>query len=185
VQDPAEVTDVWVATRQNPQGHTAQAIADAQLKLDAIQQALGSTLGLDSPLYERVVVIAQHSGAQFHDQVRGVLAPLLTAYYPSQIFQALSDGPILIAFLCLMWLQPRKPGVIASWWLIGYGVLRIVTELWRQPDEGVALTLGILSRGQTLSVLMILAGGMLLALSMHSKSPRMGGLLKPASKNPV
>jgi prolipoprotein diacylglyceryltransferase len=75
--------------------------------------------------------------------------------------------------------------VIASWWLIGYGVLRIVTELWRQPDEGVALTLGILSRGQTLSVLMILAGGMLLALSMHSKSPRMGGLLKPASKNPV
>jgi phosphatidylglycerol:prolipoprotein diacylglycerol transferase len=105
------------------------------------------------------------------------LRPLLTAFYPSQFIQALTDGPILAAFLCLLWLRPRRPGVIAMCWLIGYGVLRIITELWREPDQGVALTFGILSRGQTLSILMILGGAAGLVITMRTKAAKMGGLM--------
>jgi prolipoprotein diacylglyceryltransferase len=43
-------------------------------------------------------------------------------------------------------------------------VLRIVTEVFRQPDKGVALLqtpLGALQRGQALSTLTVLAGALL------------------------
>jgi phosphatidylglycerol---prolipoprotein diacylglyceryl transferase len=71
------------------------------------------------------------------------LQPMLNAHYPSQIFQAITDGPLLAAVLVLMWLRPRKPGVITGTFLVSYGVLRIGTEVYRQPDTGVALLLGL------------------------------------------
>ena len=40
------------------------------------------------------------------------IQPLLTAYYPSQLVQALTDGPLLFAVLAIVWLRPRKPGVL-------------------------------------------------------------------------
>ena len=104
------------------------------------------------------------------------LEPLLTARWPSQLFQAFSDGPILLLVLVVVWLVPRKPGVIAGSFLIAYGILRIVTEVVREPDDGVALTLG-LSRGQLLSVLMLLAGAGFLLISTKFGGKRVGGLL--------
>ena len=112
------------------------------------------------------------------------LEPLLVARWPSQLFQAFSDGPILLLVLVVIWLVPRRPGVIAGSFLIAYAILRIITELFREPDVGVSLTLG-LSRGQVLSVLMLLAGALLLLLSMKLKSAPVGGLLKPAHPKPV
>lgn len=103
------------------------------------------------------------------------LRPLLTAFYPSQIFQAITDGPLLLAILILIWLKPRKPGVVGSWFLIAYGVMRIATEMFREPDQGVALLMG-LSRGQVLSVLMVLVGLATLVICSRRDVPRMGGL---------
>ena len=76
-----------------------------------------------------------------------------------------------------MWLKPRKPGVVGSWFLMVYGVLRIVSEMFRQPDEGVALILG-LQRGQLLSVLMILGGAIGLWIVSRRNVEKLGGLLK-------
>lgn len=104
------------------------------------------------------------------------LRPLLTAHYPSQILQALTDGPVLLAVLALLWLKPRKPGVIAGTFLLAYGVLRITTEFVRQPDEGVAMVLG-LSRGQVLSVMMIMAGAALTAWCIRRRVDPVGGLV--------
>jgi phosphatidylglycerol:prolipoprotein diacylglycerol transferase len=100
------------------------------------------------------MVTAMHDG---NEVVIDAVQPLLSAYYPSQIFQALTDGPILMGALALIWLRPRKPGLIASWFLVIYGILRVATEVFRQPDEGVSLLWG-LSRGQVLSVVMIVLG---------------------------
>jgi len=99
----------------------------------------------------------------------------LTAYYPSQIFQAITDGPVLLLVLGLVWLKPRKPGVIGAWFLMGYGALRISTEVFRQADEGVELILG-LQRGQLLSALMILVGAVGLGLVVRRKEEPLGGL---------
>ena len=103
------------------------------------------------------------------------LRPILTAFYPSQLIQAFTDGPVLLACLILIWLQPRKPGVVGSWFLIIYGMLRIVTEFFREPDQGVALIMG-LSRGQLLSLLMSLIGVVCLFIAMQRNASKLGGL---------
>jgi phosphatidylglycerol:prolipoprotein diacylglycerol transferase len=107
--------------------------------------------------------------------VINVVVPQLTAFYPSQLFQALSDGPILMLVLIAVWWVPRKAGVVTGTFLLTYGVLRVITEVFRQPDEGVALLAG-LSRGQALSVIMIVAGLVVVVLASRSTGPRLGGL---------
>ena len=125
-------------------------------------------------LHQQVVIEAYDGNTALVE----AMAPLLQARWPSQIFQALSDGPVLLLILALVWLVARKPGIIAGWFLFAYGVLRIFTELYREPDEGVAFTLG-LSRGQTLSVVMIIVGLGLIVWCSQRNVTRIGGLLKP------
>jgi phosphatidylglycerol:prolipoprotein diacylglycerol transferase len=111
------------------------------------------------------------------EAVGAAVRPLLDAYYPSQLFQALTDGPLLMGILALVWLRPRKPGVVGSVFLVAYGLLRILSEVFRQPDEGVAVVLG-LSRGQWLSVLMVLSGAIALPIVMRRDVEPIGGLLR-------
>ena len=82
---------------------------------------------------------------------------------------------MLLAILAFVWLRPRKPGIVGSWFLIAYGVLRIVTEVFRQPDAGVQVILG-LSRGQLLSVLIIAVGVVALFICPRRDVPLGGGL---------
>ena len=115
------------------------------------------------------------------EAVIGVLRPELTAYYPSQLVQALTDGPLMILLLVLVWLKPRKPGVVGAWFLGGYGLMRIASEGIREPDVGVPLLstpVGDLSRGQVLSLLMVavwLVGGFIV---VRRDVEPIGGLLK-------
>lgn len=116
-----------------------------------------------------------------HDAVTAQLHHVLTAYYPSQLIQASAEGIVLFLILVIVWLRPRKPGVIGAWFLMSYGVLRIGTELFRQPDAGVALLLTPLydlSRGQVLSALTVVAGIGMLIVVIRRDSLLMGGLLR-------
>lgn len=103
--------------------------------------------------YRRLMELIQHGRTDLADQ----LAPLLSARHPSQIYQALTEGLVLGAVLWLIARRPRVPGVVSGWFLTVYGVLRIITEIWRLPDPDIGRTLG-LSRGQWLSVAMIVVG---------------------------
>ena len=103
------------------------------------------------------------------------LTPLLPARYPSQIFQALSDGPALFLLMVVVWMTARKPGVVCGWFLIGYGVLREVTELYRERHYG-SLEVGEFRTAMTLSFLLILAGAVLVAWSASRKVDRVGGI---------
>lgn len=122
--------------------------------------------------YLRVLDRVQHGDGLLARE----LAPLISARAPSQLIQAFAEGIVLWVFMLLLWRTPRKPGVIVSWFLIGYGVLRIITEIWRLPDAHLAspLILG-LSRGQWLSVAMIVIGAALLRFALRAKSTPMGG----------
>ena len=159
IKYPQEVTELW--THAN----------DARLEmLEPLQRIIADA----DRFYPKIVAAAQKGDAP----VVATLKPLLTAYYPSQLIQALTDGPLLAAVLVLVWLKPRKPGVVGSWFLIAYAVMRVITEMFRQPDEGVALTFG-LSRGQLLSALMFLTGCVCLWIATHRKVEKMSGLLRP------
>lgn len=122
------------------------------------------------------IVVEAYSGNQ---ALVEAMAPLLPARYPSQIFQALSDGPILLALLIIVWLVARKPGVVAGWFLLGYGILREITEQFRERDFG-ALEVGEVRTAMVLSVGLILAGAALIIWSSLRNVDRVGGLLRPA-----
>jgi phosphatidylglycerol:prolipoprotein diacylglycerol transferase len=96
------------------------------------------------------------------------LAPFIAARHPSQIYQAAAEGLVLGTTLLLLWATPRRPGFIVAMFLIMYGVLRILTELYRLPDADLGRVMG-LSRGQWLSVLMIGMGLIPMYLSTRRK----------------
>lgn len=108
---------------------------------------------------DRAIAIIQSSGSVLRDDVVRQIDPLLSSRYPSQLFQAVTDGPLLAAVLWIAWMRPRLPGVIGCWFMLAYGVMRIATEHWRLPDTDIALaTILGLSRGQWLSIAMVLVG---------------------------
>jgi phosphatidylglycerol:prolipoprotein diacylglycerol transferase len=79
--------------------------------------------------------------------------------HPVQIYQALASG--LVLFL-VMWFFPRdkyKTGSHVAVFLFTYGILRIVTEYFREVDpENLGFFFGFMTMGQLLSVIMILLG---------------------------
>lgn len=76
--------------------------------------------------------------------------------HPSQLYQAGLEGAILFAYLQVrFWRGPLLPGQIAGEFLIGYALLRMFGELFREPDAALILNL---SRGQFYSVFLLIAG---------------------------
>ncbi len=103
------------------------------------------------------LIIAVQDGVQ---PVIDVVEPLLIARHPSQLYQACAEGAILAICLWAMLLligTKLRHGTIAVWFLLIYGILRVITEVWRLPDAGIERTFG-LSRGQWLSVGMCVIG---------------------------
>lgn len=112
-----------------------------------------------------------------NEQVREVVEPLLVARHPSQLYQATAEGLVLGSVLWgLWWFVWRKgrfanrPGLTSVSFLIIYGVLRIITEVWRLPDAEIGRLFG-LSRGQWLSVVMVVAGVALGAVLLRRLKP--------------
>ncbi|MDW7711704.1 MAG: prolipoprotein diacylglyceryl transferase [Deferrisomatales bacterium] len=79
--------------------------------------------------------------------------------HPSQLYEALLQGPILWAWVA--WVSRRFPGrtgAATAAFLGGYGVLRILVELVREPDPQLGFLLGPLTMGQLLSAVLVAAG---------------------------
>lgn len=142
--------------------------------------SLTTHIGGDQTLREQVI----QSIRQGDQLTIDTIVPQLTAWWPSQLIQAFAEGPILWLALFVCWWTPKKPGVISGVFLCTYGALRIITELFRQPDEGVALIIG-LQRGQLLSVWMILLGVVLVVWCHHRSVNTIGGFsAQPAPSTP-
>ncbi len=92
-----------------------------------------------------------------NQQIRDLIAPQLSARYPSQLIEAVLEGPLLFFLAVWFWRKPRKPGEVAAFWLIAYAVVRIIGEQFRMPDAAIGFELWGLTRGQWLSVAMLVA----------------------------
>lgn len=86
------------------------------------------------------------------------IAPLLIARHPSQLYGALGEGLLLFIILFMLWYKPRKPGVIAGSFFVLYAIVRIIDEQFRMPDAGIGYQLFDLTRGQWLSIVMLVVG---------------------------
>ena len=91
----------------------------------------------------------------------GVVFPAIDSLprHPSQLYEALLEGAVLFLILNSLILRRRyKIGNCSCMFLIYYGIFRIISEFFRQPDLQIGLLFNLFSMGTLLSLLMIIAG---------------------------
>ena len=91
----------------------------------------------------------------------GVVFPAIDSLprHPSQLYEALLEGAVLFLILNSLILRRRyKIGTCSCMFLIYYGIFRIISEFFRQPDLQIGLLFNLFSMGTLLSLLMIIAG---------------------------
>ena len=92
--------------------------------------------------------------------------PLQLARHPSQLYQFALEGILL--FFIVLWFssRPRPRWAVAGLFSLGYGCLRFTAEFFREPDAHLGFqALGWVTRGQILSLPMILIGLFLLIMT--------------------
>jgi len=80
--------------------------------------------------------------------------------HPSQLYQAGMEGLLLFAILMTAWLRGSRfhPGMQIGIFFAGYGVARIIGEMFRQPDPQLGFLFAGATMGQLLSLPMVLIG---------------------------
>jgi phosphatidylglycerol:prolipoprotein diacylglycerol transferase len=107
----------------------------------------------------------------------GTMGPILgPPRHPSQLYEALLEGPILFAILAwLFWRTDARyqPGKLVGAFIFFYGIFRFGLEFIREPDRQLAEFAAAthLHMGQWLSLPMIL-GGLYLVLTAKSRRVR-------------
>jgi phosphatidylglycerol:prolipoprotein diacylglycerol transferase len=78
--------------------------------------------------------------------------------HPSQLYEAMIEGPIIFSLLYWLFARKVKNGSIIFFFLIFYGVGRFIIEFFREPDQQIGFLWGGATMGQILCLLMIVAG---------------------------
>lgn len=94
--------------------------------------------------------------------------PLQLPRHPSQLYQAVLEGLVLFAVMVVLSrrgaLRARR-GFLGGAFLAGYGIARIIGELFREPDDFMGFLPGGVTMGQVLSVPMLIVGAWAIATS--------------------
>ena len=88
--------------------------------------------------------------------------------HPSQLYQAMLEGLLLFVVLQVLVRVPAiraRRGFLAGVFIAGYGLARIIGEVFRQPDAHLGLLFAGATMGQLLSVPMLIVGGWMIARS--------------------
>tara|TARA_A100001011_G_scaffold204589_1_gene212825 strand:- start:1282 stop:2037 length:756 start_codon:yes stop_codon:yes gene_type:complete len=91
----------------------------------------------------------------------GVIFPLIDNYprHPSQLYEAFLEGILLFFLMNLIYFRKNyKIGDCSYSFLIFYGILRIISEFFREPDVQIGYLFSSISMGIALSAAMICAG---------------------------
>ena len=79
--------------------------------------------------------------------------------HPSQIYEALLEGVILFFILnFLIYRKNYEIGIISSYFLMFYGLFRIISEFFREPDAHIGYLFYSISMGTVLSMCMMIVG---------------------------
>ena len=114
--------------------------------LGRAQEYFSGPAGLDD-------VVASVPGSP---ELAGMVGEYLTPRHPSQIYEAMLEGALLLVILWLVRTKVRVPnGVITGLFFVGYALTRSLAEIFRSPDAGYVW---LLTKGQFLSVFTLLVG---------------------------
>lgn len=82
--------------------------------------------------------------------------------HPSQLYEAVLEGLLLFVILWVLrsskWQKKFEKGFLLGVYLVGYGLLRILVEFFREPDAQIGFLFTYFTMGQLLSLVMIFAG---------------------------
>ena len=117
---------------------------------------LGYTFGrignfINGELYGRVTDVPW--GMVFPDPRAGNLPR-----HPSQLYEAILEGPVMLLILWTLGRARRPKGVIFWSFIALYGLFRFFVEFFREPDIQLGFVLGDFSMGQVLSFPMAVGG---------------------------
>lgn len=115
-----------------------------------------------NPQWTTVAAVVEN--ARFSPALRTQLAGTLSPRHPSQIYEALLEGALLFALLYVLRTRFRLPnGVLTGVFFIAYAIVRIIGEMFREPDAPLTMDL---SRGQFLSLFLVILGAAYLTYAM-------------------
>ena len=78
--------------------------------------------------------------------------------HPSQLYEATFEGLVLFLVLWIFSMKPRPRMAVSALFLLGYGIARFGIEFFREPDFDQHLWFGWMSKGQLLTVPMLVIG---------------------------
>jgi len=121
--------------------------------VETVQLALFEANTADPRIQTIDAVIA---AAQTSPAVRTILAGVLSPRHPSQLYAAFLEGLVLLVLMWTLRTRVRLPnGALTGIFFLAYAVVRIVGEMFREPDAPLT---GFLTRGQFLSLFLVIAG---------------------------
>ena len=92
--------------------------------------------------------------------------------HPSQLYEAMLEGAVLFLILNrLIFRRGYKMGTCSYLFLIYYGIFRVISEFFRQPDPQIGYLFNLFSMGTFLSFLMIIAGLVILNVLRKKNEP--------------
>lgn len=98
------------------------------------------------------------------------------ARHPSQLYQLLLEGIVLFAVLWWFSSKSRPRAAVSGLFLLMYGAFRFVVEFVREPDAHIGfVAFGWLTKGQLLSVPMIVLGGCMLFWAYRLQANKQAG----------
>ncbi len=107
--------------------------------------------------------------------IKEVVAPLLDLRHPSQLYAAAGEGLFIFLLLFFIWRKPKKPGFICATFIVTYAIVRIVGEHFRMPDAHIGFQALGLTRGQWLSIVMLVIGLSLMFIWSRAGSLQING----------
>ena len=81
--------------------------------------------------------------------------------HPSQLYEAILEGIILFLIINFFAIKRKaifNKGFISSLFLIYYSILRIIGEIFREPDQHLGYIFNFVSMGTLLSIIMLVMG---------------------------
>ena len=125
-----------------------------------------------------------HAVQQDITPVKRAVEPLLTPRHPSQLYAAALEGLLVLLALAIVYVKPRKPGLVTFTFGVTYAIVRIIDETWRLPDAQFieAGQLPTVTQGQWLSIVLLLLTAMALIWRIRKPADPLGGWLPPASR---
>lgn len=143
---------VWFARRHQV---AAGVLADAVAAVAPMGIMLGRAANfVNGELWGRPSEVAWAVIFKHAPRVDGVMV----ARHPSQLYEAFAEGLLLLVLMMPIHARHRRPWLTCGVLLSAYAVVRVICEIFREPDIGQPVFFGLISKGQAFSLPVLMVG---------------------------